>query len=133
MKLTGRCLCEKVRYSISGVPIDAGFCHCKTCQRSSGAPAVAWLTVPVLDFRYTHGVVAIYNSSAGFQREFCSLCGTQIAFRATVSAVTVDVTLSSLEDSSVVKPEYHIWCQSKAPWLHINDELPQYADAGPDI
>lgn len=132
MTLEGGCLCGRIRYLIDADIIDAGFCHCRVCQRSSGAPSIAWMTIPFSGFRYTRGDVGMFFSSDRFQREFCSSCGTQIAFRAKSRPVKIDITLCSLDDSSKVEPEYHIWCQSKVRWLHINDDLPQYGDAGPD-
>ena len=132
MMLKGGCLCGRVRYSIDTDPIDAGFCHCSVCQRSSGAPSIAWMTIPFSGFKYTGGDVGIFHSSDRFQREFCPFCGTQIAFRAKSNPVHIDITLCSLDDSSAVEPQYHIWCQSRASWLHVNDDLPQYEEAGPD-
>lgn len=36
----GGCLCGALRYALSGPSIDAGYCHCRFCQRASGAPVV---------------------------------------------------------------------------------------------
>ncbi|MFM2479895.1 GFA family protein [Celerinatantimonas sp. YJH-8] len=130
--LQGGCLCGAIRYAIDAILIDAGFCHCKLCQRASGAPAVAWLTIPFTGFSYTQGEIGVYASSANYQREFCSHCGTPLAFRAMQDPKTIDVTLCSLDDPTAVKPQYHIWCQSKINWLHLDDDLPQFMDAGPD-
>jgi hypothetical protein len=132
MKAEGGCLCGALRYTINAGIIDAGFCHCSVCRRSSGAPVLAWLTIPFSGFRYTDGNAGKYDSSAGFTREFCISCGTQIAFRARENPGTIDVTLCSLDDDSCVAPQYHIWCQSKLDWLAIEDDLPRYCDAGPD-
>lgn len=132
LDVKGGCLCGQVRYSISAVLIDAGFCHCRICQRSSGAPTLMWLTIPRSGFQYTHGHAAAFSSSKQAQREFCAHCGTQIAFRVNQQSQTIDVTVCSLDNSAAVEPEYHIWMQSKAKWLHVNDELPRYRDAGPD-
>ncbi|WP_338590772.1 GFA family protein [Shewanella khirikhana] len=130
--LTGGCLCGYVRYALDGEPIDAGFCHCRQCQRSSGAPVLAWLTLPFGGLRYTSGKVRAFKSSGDYQREFCPECGTQIAFRAQHQPQRVDITLGSLDEPDSVTPEYHIWCQSQRPWLHLADGLPCYLDAGPD-
>ena len=130
--LEGGCLCGAVRYRITEQPIDAGYCHCRLCQRSSGAPSIAWLTVAITGFSYTRGAPSIFQSSAHSQREFCGACGTQIAFRQSQSAKTIDVTLASLEDPSQVLPQYHIWQQSKIAWFETADSLPRYKDAGPD-
>lgn len=130
--LEGSCLCSAVEYRIRVQPLDAGYCHCRLCQRSSGAPALAWLTVPVRGFSYTKGCPAIFQSSPHSQREFCSTCGTQLAFRRSVSPPTVDVTLASLHDPALIAPQYHIWRQSKIVWFETTDSLPRYDDAGPD-
>jgi len=132
MDRQGGCLCGHVRYLIDAEPLDAGFCHCKLCQGASGAPVVAWLTVAVSGFRYQQGQVKRYRSSPHYQREFCPHCGTQLVFRKSNSATTLDVTLASLDDVNSVAPQYHIWCQSQVSWLHLEDPLPRYPDAGPD-
>src|SRR6202035_3322444 len=43
---TGRCLCGAVRYKLESAPFDAGYCHCRICQLASGAPVMAFATVP---------------------------------------------------------------------------------------
>ena len=130
--LEGGCLCEAIRYRITMVPIDAGYCHCRLCQRSTGAPAPAWLTVDAAGFAYANGDPTIYHSSSHSQREFCGSCGTQLVFRKSKSPTTVDVTLASLDDPSRVEPQYHIWCRSRIAWFDTADSLPRYDDAGPD-
>jgi hypothetical protein len=133
MKLTGGCLCGAVRYAIDAKLIDAGYCHCRLCQHSSGAPITAWLTVPFAGFAYTQGSAAVFHSSAHSQREFCACCGSPLVFRKSVSPKTLDVTLGSLDDSSRIRPHYHIWTQSSVEWLKVDDNLPRYQQAGPDI
>jgi hypothetical protein len=130
--LEGGCLCGAIRYRIEGPRIDAGYCHCRLCQRSAGAPVLAWLTVPVEAFSYTQGQPEVYRSSAHSQREFCNRCGTQLAFRRQRDARTMDITLGSLDDPMAVAPEYHIWRMSRIDWFETRDELPRYEDAGPD-
>jgi hypothetical protein len=131
--LEGGCLCGAIRYCCDGSPIDAGYCHCRICQHSAGAPVLAWLTMPVAAFSYTRGQPAAYRSSTHSQREFCGRCGTQLAFRRQQDARTVDITLASLDDPSRVAPEYHIWRMSRIAWFETHDDLPRFDDSGPDI
>lgn len=131
--LEGGCLCGAVQYLINVQPLDAGYCHCRICQRSSGAPTLAWLTVSILGFSYTKGCPTIFHSSAHNYREFCGVCGTQIAFRRSVFPKTVDVTQASLHDPSLIAPQYHIWRHNKVDWFETTDSLPRYDEAGPDI
>lgn len=128
----GGCLCGNIRYQIDAQPIDAGFCHCRLCQRATGAPVVAWVTLPLEGFRYLQGSPAVFQSSSHSQREHCAACGTALVFRKSVAPVTLDVTLCSLDEPSLIKPQYHIWLESRVDWLHISDDLPQHAGAGPD-
>jgi hypothetical protein len=128
---TGGCLCGALRYAARGEPIDAGYCHCRICQRSSGAPVLAWATFPEDAFAYTRGAPATYRSSERAGREFCASCGTQIAFRED-GATRVDLNLGSLDDPASLPPEYHIWTESRITWFETRDELPRYPDAGPD-
>jgi hypothetical protein len=43
--LEGGCLCGALRYQVDPASADSGYCHCRMCQKASGAPAVAWFTV----------------------------------------------------------------------------------------
>ena len=129
---TGGCLCGALRYELSGGLIDAGFCHCRMCQRASGAPVVAWCTFPIEAFRYTGKAPVVHSSSARYQREFCGQCGTPIAFRRRAAATLIDVTLASLDTPEAIPPQYHIWRMSQIKWFETTDRLPRHEDAGPD-
>jgi hypothetical protein len=130
-KSEGGCLCGATRYRLSGPTIDAGYCHCRLCQRSSGAPVMAWATFERTDFCYTAGKPATYRSSPHGLREFCAICGSQLVFRRP-GETTVDVTMASLDDAAAITPEYHIWTSSRIAWFDTQDDLPRHADGGPD-
>lgn len=131
--LDGGCLCGAVRYRVTQAPLDAGYCHCRLCQRAGGAPVLAWLTVPASAFAYTHGTPTAYASSTHSQREFCARCGTPLAFQRIAAPRTIDVTIASLDDPARVPPQYHIWTASRIGWFDTADALPRHADAGPDV
>ena len=127
----GGCLCGRLRYEARD-PGDSGYCHCRLCQRSSGAPVLAWASFPTASFSHTKGEPATYHSSASGRRDFCASCGTQIAFRDTAAPTRIDVNIASLDDPASIEPEYHAWVESRVPWLQIGDDLPRYPDDGPD-
>ncbi|MFP2770123.1 GFA family protein [Oceanisphaera sp. KMM 10153] len=77
------------------------------------------------------GAPSVYRSSRSHHREFFPHCGTQLMFRRSMTPETIDVTLASLDDPSVIAPQYHIWMQSKIDWLRIDDTLPCFDDGGP--
>ncbi len=130
-RFQGGCLCGAIRYT-AGDLIDAGYCHCRICQRSSGAPVLAWVSFPLESFAYPNGPPSIYRSSAHGHREFCGDCGTQIAFRDQKTATVVDVNIASLDDPASVAPQYHIWTGSRIAWFETTDELPRHEAGGPD-
>ena len=126
MKYIGGCCCGALRYESSSPPVECGYCHCRLCQRTSAAPALAFASFAVGDFRYSNDQPAIYQSSEHGNREYCPKCGTQIAFRSIKDAETVDVNVGSLDDPTTVSPEFHIWCQSQIEWFEIDDKLPRF-------
>jgi hypothetical protein len=128
--LAGGCLCGAVRYVGHG-PLEAGYCHCRMCQRSSGAPAQTWVSFEVERFRYEKGSPSVYRSSSVASREFCPVCGSQLAFRDDRSPGTVAVNTGTLDDPASVSPELHIWTSSRVPWFDTKDDLPRHEGEAP--
>jgi hypothetical protein len=132
MTSTGGCLCGALRFTSTAEPVDAGYCHCRLCQRSTGATVLAWASYPTASFSYTRGQPARYQSSRHGHREFCSNCGTQIAYRDSGEAITVEVNVGSLDNCDRVKPRYHIWCESRISWFDVADDLPRFEQSNPE-
>ncbi|MGE0653525.1 MAG: GFA family protein [Alphaproteobacteria bacterium] len=130
--LTGGCLCGAVRYRVEAPVPDVAYCHCRTCRRAAGAPVAVWGSVPIDGFRYDAGTPAVYLSSDVAQREFCSRCGTQLAFRKRDGARFVDFTLASLDTPDAITPTYHIWRMSRIGGFETADALPRHDGRGPD-
>src|SRR5215210_7210759 len=109
--LTGRCLCGAVRYRLASEPFDAGWCHCRTCQLNSGAPAMAFASVPVDDWIVEQGglVIRQVKSSSFGHRLFCSNCGTPLAARVDHQPRTVDFSIATLDEPDAVPPGFHIF------------------------
>jgi hypothetical protein len=128
----GGCLCGRIRYRLDGPPLDAGFCHCTICRRSTGAPVVAWGTWRIETLHWLDGLPRPFDSSAKGRRWFCPDCGTQLAFAHADAPALIDVTLASLDDPETVRPEYHIWVGTRLGWLETADSLPRHEDGGPD-
>ena len=129
-EFAGGCLCGNLRYAARSQPVWSGYCHCRLCQRSTGAPVLAWASFPSESFSYLEGSPAIYRSSEQGRREFCASCGTQIAFRE-VGAPTLEINLGSLDEPARVEPRLHIFTASRIPWFDTADTLPRYEDGGP--
>ena len=127
----GGCLCGALRYKVEADPVNTGYCHCTLCQKSTGAPVLAWASFPEVSFRYTTGCPTIYHSSSWGQREFCRMCGTQVCYRDSESAKYVDVNIGSLDNPVSFHPRCHIFTKDQLPWLSIEDGLPRYERSDP--
>lgn len=96
--LTGRCRCGAIRYTVTGLPARASLCHCRDCQRSAGAPAVAWLLVDEGSLSI-QGEPTAYESAPATSRQFCGRCGTGLFYRnAEIFPGSVDVQLATLDE-----------------------------------
>jgi hypothetical protein len=122
----GGCFCGELRFSSDIAPVETGYCHCSICRRTTGAPLLAYASFPVESFTYTKGEPKVFKSSSKGQREFCSNCGTQICFRESGLASTVDVNSGTLDEIDGVVPEHHIYSGNRVEWLKIDDRLPKY-------
>jgi hypothetical protein len=129
--LMGGCLCGAVRYRLDSKPFDAGYCHCRICQRASGAAFLAFATVPVADFNVTQGRIANYRSSDLGSRGRCKDCGTQLTIQVDFQPETIDFSIASLDLPELVIPTFHIWWKSRIQWTTV-DSLPKFLEFRPD-
>lgn len=124
----GGCLCGAVRFRITAGDVpESGYCHCRTCQKQSGAPVVAWFAVPPSRLRYLKGEPAKFRASARATREFCGACGAYLIFREDNASATVSINTATLDDPALVPPEFHIYCESRIGWFETADSLPRHA------
>ena len=79
----GSCLCGGVEFEIAGPLMAPLNCHCSQCRKQHGAAFRSRVRVQAKDFRWLHGehLVKFYESSRGYQRGFCSECGSPIINR----------------------------------------------------
>jgi hypothetical protein len=124
--LGGRCFCGQVRYRCGPLLSAPTLCHCESCRRAAGAPAVGWLTVARADFAWTRGELREYESSPGVYRSFCPRCGTPLTYRSDAREGEIDVTLGSLDDPAVAAPVDHIWMADAPAWDRPGDGRPTF-------
>jgi hypothetical protein len=122
----GGCFCGKIRYSASVAPLGTMVCHCRTCQRIAGAPAVAWSTFPRRRFRVTKGKPRVLRSSAGVRRQFCAACGTHLTYESARFPDEIDVSTATMDDPNPHSPTHHSWLSHSIGWVRFGDGLPQY-------
>ncbi len=126
---TGGCQCGAVRYRLASEPFDTGWCHCRVCQKASGAPALVFTTVPAGDYVIEQGedAVGTVQTTAFGRRRFCSCCGTPLTIQVDFQAETIDLTVATLDDPTPVAPGFHIFYDSRIAWAPASDDLPRHA------
>lgn len=121
----GGCQCGAVRYEVRGAISNETLCHCTFCRRVSGAPVVAWFSVPPDAFRLTRGRMKTFPSSPGVVRSFCADCGTPLTYQRD-GLEELDVTTCSLDDPESAPPRDHTFTRSALGWAPVDDGLPRY-------
>lgn len=129
--LSGGCLCGAIRYQATGSVLYLCYCHCESCRRAAGAAMVAWGTFLRRNFALTKGELNEFVSSPGVSRGFCAACGTSLTYHRDGRPQEIDVTLASLDDPALLKPNVHLWVRDKLPWVTIDDGLPQFETVSP--
>ena len=131
--LRGSCLCNAVRYQVTGPVHDVHHCHCGMCRKAHGGGCSTFARLTASEFRVVAGADQIrpYRSSAPIERTFCGTCGARLTVRFDGMPDTVWVAVGTLDDDPGVPAHAHMFVASKAPWDEINDELPRYPQYGP--
>jgi hypothetical protein len=119
----GSCLCGGVRFEITAPFRRANYCHCSRCRKHSGSAAMAQGRVPREGFRFLSGedLVEVFRPQDGMAKAFCRACGSSLFGGTWPEGPEVSVRLGVLDDDPGIRPQYHSFVGSKAPW----DELPE--------
>jgi len=126
--LTGSCLCGGIRYEIEGAIGPALNCHCSMCRKVTGAAFRSRVAVPAKNFRWTSGenLLTRYESSPGNIRTFCRICGSTLVSLFPDNPDSIGLPMGTLDDDPGIRPAFHVFVGSKAPWFDITDDLPRF-------
>jgi hypothetical protein len=120
---SGGCQCGAVRFRVSGAIGEASICHCRMCQKASGAHALALVGVKDAAFEWTRGAPSWFASSNAARRGFCSACGTPLAYDApdglALSVVTFD-------QPNGITPVVAYGVEGKLKWADDLAHLPEH-------
>lgn len=130
---TGGCLCGAVRFQITAAPLASNYCHCTMCQKQTGGPFGVFATVRSEGFNFTKGEPTSYESSPGNLRLFCGACGSPFGAWAAEDPKLLAIVLGCLDDPNLVEPELHTQTSTQVSWCKIDDSLPRYAEASPEL
>ncbi|MFL6730363.1 MAG: GFA family protein [Sphingomicrobium sp.] len=123
-RMTGGCACGRIRYSASVAPDEAYLCHCRMCQRSSGAISLALVNAMLADLQWEREP-DWYDSSPIAVRPYCRECGTSLGFKFKDGSDKMDPTVASFDDTAPFRPKHHFGAESiHRAWLNT-EGLPE--------
>jgi hypothetical protein len=134
LPLTGGCLCGRVRYEVTEMPVVAGYCHCTRCQRRTGSAAAVSAVLAPGSLRITTGgdVLGSFDPDDGWSKVFCSACGGALWAQSRDDPGLVAVRLGTFDGDPEIRPSYRQFTAYAAPWEPIPDDgLPRYAERRP--
>ena len=99
------------------------------CRRSSGASFGTSALIEASAFTVVegHGLVAVFESSPGYRRYFCSRCGSPLSGVSDRAPQLVLLRCGTLDSDPEVRPSAHIHVADRAPWIEIADDLERFA------
>jgi len=129
----GRCTCGAVRFRMTSRPLFVNCCHCRWCQRETGASFALNAMIEADRVVLLQGAPEVVdtpsNSGKGQKISRCPTCrialwsnygggGGRVRF----------VRVGTLEDPDRLPPDIHIFTSSKQPWVVLPPGTPAVAE-----
>jgi len=134
--LQGGCDCREIRYQLEGPPLFVHCCHCRWCQRESGASFALNAMIEAERVTLLSGAPEIVDTpSASGRGQRISRCPTcRIALWSNYSGAGPRVRfvrVGTLDEPDHLPPDVHIFTATKQPWVVLPEgvaAVPEYYD-----
>ena len=126
--LTGGCQCGAIRFALKAPPVRVSICHCRMCQKASGAPFASFADIEKSDFSWTRGKPAAFKSSSIAERDFCRDCGTPLSFRR-IDGERIEILTGTFDRPDHVIPTRQFGTESRLGWVVGISNLPSQTTA----
>ncbi len=128
---TGGCLCRQIKYEFSGEPLVVHACHCRQCQKISSSAYGVNMWIEAKDLNFKTGELKKFTTQGGSGQDhdvyFCGDCGTAICSRYHAAPKPfVFLRSGTLDESSDIKPDVHIFLKDRQAGIDIDVTVPQY-------
>lgn len=125
----GGCDCGFIRYRMEARPLFVHCCHCRWCQRESGASFALNAMIESDRVLQLGGDPLIIDtpseSGLGQQVARCPECCLAVwSHYAGAGPVLMFVRVGTLDDSDQFPPDIHIFTASKQPWISLPTGVP---------
>jgi hypothetical protein len=127
--LEGGCDCRHVRYRIETAPLFVHCCHCRWCQRESGASFAlnAMIEADRVTLLGAEPELVDTPSESGYGQIFARCPKCRIALwsnYAGAGPLVKFVRVGTLDEPDRLPPDIHIFTASKQPWVVIPPGAP---------
>jgi len=125
----GGCTCRAVRYRMTSKPMLVHCCHCRWCQRETGASFALNALIEADRVVLLKGEPEVVNtpSNSGKGQKFtrCPVCRIALwsNYAGAGNAVRF-VRVGTLDEPDRLPPDIHIFTSSKQPWVVIPPGMP---------
>ncbi len=127
--LAGGCDCGHVRYRLDARPLFVHCCHCRWCQRESGASFALNALIESEHVSLLQGkpmmVATPSESGIGQQMARCPQCYVTVwSHYGGAGPVISFIRVGTLDDPDRLPPDIHIFTHSKQPWVQLPEGTP---------
>ena len=125
----GGCTCRHVRHRMTTKPLFVHCCHCRWCQRETGASFALNAMIESDRLTLLHGDVEIVdtpsNSGKGQKIARCPKCRVAVwSHYAGAGDAVSFVRVGTLDEPDRLPPDIHIFTASKQPWFVLPPGMP---------
>jgi hypothetical protein len=132
--VAGSCLCQNVKYEITGNMGVFQYCHCSRCIKFTGSAHAANLFVSPGDFRWLSGeeYVGRYDpeDTKYFATCFCKNCGSSLPWLSKSEKVVV-IPAGTLDGDPEIRPSQNIFCGSRPEWYTAASSISEHEEMPP--
>lgn len=127
--LEGGCDCRQIRYRIETAPLFVHCCHCRWCQRESGASFALNAMIESERVTLLAGTPELVQtpseSGQGQQIARCPHCRIALWSHYAGAGLLVSfVRVGTLDEPDQLPPDIHIFTASKQPWIVLSPDTP---------
>jgi hypothetical protein len=134
--IDGGCTCREVRFRLLGKPLFVHCCHCRWCQRETGASFALNAMIEADRVAILSGMPEVVMtptlSGKGQKISRCPTCRVAVWSNYCGAGDAIRfVRVGTLDEPDLLPPDIHIFTQSKQPWVILPADVPaveQYYD-----
>jgi len=125
----GGCTCHCVRYRMTTRPLFVHCCHCRWCQRESGASFALNALIEADRVKLLQGEVEVIDtpshSGKGQKISRCPRCRIAVWSNYAGAGDTIHfIRVGTLDEPDRLPPDIHIYTASKQPWVILPPDMP---------